>query len=222
VLRCLQSGSIQTIYGRKTLIFKIVEDQELGSIDAKTEFSREAVTVTCKRSVELGARFGLDRHRMTLAHELGHATMHSGEAKFRLSGATGTTSLSEISAYTSAEHQAKVFASAFLIHDEDATTMTSAEEIAEQFGVSFQAASICLERLAKKAERARSVERVLKMSEEAKAALKNASTTKRPAYLDDICTVCHQQTLLPNGSNQVSCDTCRFKGARYQDGDKAA
>src|ERR1700733_6828031 len=60
-----------------------------------------------------------------------------------------------------AEHQAKVFASAFLIHDEDATGMT-AEEISIEFGVSLEAAKICIDRLKRKAERATSAEPCLK------------------------------------------------------------
>jgi hypothetical protein len=42
------SGSVLTIYGRKKLIFKVVEDAEL-DVDAKTEFAKGVVTITCKR-----------------------------------------------------------------------------------------------------------------------------------------------------------------------------
>jgi IrrE N-terminal-like domain len=216
VLRVLRSGSVQTLYGRKKLFFKIVDDELLGSSDAKTESSKESVTITCKRSVERDAELGVGRPRMTLAHELGHAVMHSGEPNFRHAGAQGKTALSEATPYVSAEHQAKVFASAFLIHDEDAAGM-AAEEIAIEFGVSLEAAKICFDRLLEKAERARSVERVLKMNEEVKAVLLGKKT-----YLEDICTVCHQPTLLLEGNGQVSCDTCGFRGNRYQDGDRAA
>jgi hypothetical protein len=216
ILRCLRTGSVRTLYGSKKLVFKVVDDNGLGAVDAKTEYSGDIVTITCKRSVENRAALGVGRDRMTLAHELGHAIMHSGETNFRHAGARGATPLSATTAYESAEHQAKVFASAFLIHDDIAANM-SIEEISEQFGVSLEAAKICFERLLKKAERARSVERVLKMNEEAKAALLG----KKP-YLEDICTVCHRQTLLQSGNDQVSCDTCGFKGKRYQDGDKAA
>jgi hypothetical protein len=158
------------LYGNKKLVFKVVDDNELGAVDARTEYSGETVTITCTRSVENSAALGVSRDRMTLAHELGHAIMHSGETNFRHAGATGATPLSATAACKSAEHQAKVFASAFLIHDDLAASM-SIEEISVQFGVSLEAAKICFERLLKKAERARSIERVLKMNEEAKAAL---------------------------------------------------
>ena len=221
ILRILRSGSVQTLYGRKKLFFKVVEDEELGTVDGKTEFSVDTVTITCKRCVEERAAVGVGRDRMTLAHELGHAVMHSREAAFRHTGATGTTSISGISAYESAEHQAKVFAAAFLIHDDVAARM-SAKEISEHFGVSLEAAELCFDRLLKKAERARSAERVLKMSQEVKAALLGNSKPKSAAYLEDICIVCSQQTLIPRTGNKVSCDTCGFDGDRYQDGDRAA
>jgi hypothetical protein len=222
ILRILRSGSVQTLYGRKNLIFKIVGDEELGTVDAKTEFAADTITITCKRSVEGRAAVGVGRDRMTLAHELGHAVMHSGDAAFRHAGATGTTSISARNAYESAEHQAKVFAAAFLIHDAEAAGWT-AKEISEQFVVSLEAAELCFERLLKKAERARSAERVLKMSEEVKAALLGSSGRHGSKYLGEICTVCKQQTLIPRGDgNKVSCDTCGFQGDRFQDGDKLA
>jgi hypothetical protein len=220
ILRVLRSGSVQTLYGRKKLILKIVEDDELGTVDAKTDFSADTVTITCKRCVEERATVGVGRDRMTLAHELGHAVMHSGAAAFRHTGAAGATSISAVDPYESAEHQAKVFASAFLIHDREAPGMT-ANEISVHFGVSLEAAEICFKRLLKKAERVRSAERVLKMMEELKARLRT-SEPKQRSYLDEICIVCSQKTLVPNGNANVSCDTCGFNGPRFQDGDKAA
>jgi len=220
ILRLLRSGSVPTLYGRKKLVLNIVDDEELGKIDAKTETSKDTVTITCKRSVERDAELGVGRPRMTLAHELGHAVMHSGEPDFRHAGAQGKTALSDETPYISAEHQAKVFASAFLIHDEDVAGM-AVEEISVEFGVSLEAAQICFDRLQRKAERARSAERVLKMAEEVKAALRKNQEPRRQTYLEDVCTVCHQQTLVANWL-KVSCETCGYNGDRFQDGDKAA
>ncbi len=155
ILRCVVSGSVLTLYGRKKLIFLVVDDSELPEADAKTEFSKGVVTITARRSVRDRAKMGVGRDRMTLAHELAHAVLHHSVPMLRVVGATGTTELSKDGAHTSAEHQAKVFASAFLIHDEDAAEMASAVEISEQFGVSLTAAEICFERLTRKAERLR-------------------------------------------------------------------
>ena len=52
ILRLLRSGSVLTLHGRKKLVFKAVDDEVLGKIDAKTETSKDTVTITCKRSVE--------------------------------------------------------------------------------------------------------------------------------------------------------------------------
>src|SRR5271163_3265164 len=143
ILRCLESGSVLTLYGRKKLIFLVVDDSELPDADAKTEFSRGVVTITCRRSVRDRAVVGVGRDRMTLAHELAHAVLHHSVPLFRVVGAAGATDLAQDGAHTSAEHQAKVFAAAFLIHDEDAAQMGSAEEISEEFGVSLKAARVC-------------------------------------------------------------------------------
>ena len=51
ILRCLESGSVLTLYGRKKLIFLVVDDSELSDADAKTEFAKGVVTITCRSSV---------------------------------------------------------------------------------------------------------------------------------------------------------------------------
>jgi IrrE N-terminal-like domain len=221
VLRILKSGSIPTLYGRKKLVFNVVDDEDLGTIDGKTEFSSDTVTISIKRSVRDRAEMGVGRDRMTLAHELGHGVMHHGAPKFRHAGAIGATTLSKVSAFESAEHQAKIFAAAFLIHDDAAATLASALDISLEFGVSLQAAEICFDRLAKAAEHAQSAERVQKINREIKAALLGQPKSKQMTYLDDICTSCRKATLVPI-DNKVLCDTCGFVGDRYQDGDEAA
>ena len=118
IIRCLGSGRIPTRRGCKTLIYNLVNDDEMGSRDGKTEFVADTVVISIKRSVHQKARWGDGRARMTLAHELGHGVMHDGATMFRKSDAVGPTELSRTSPWESAEHQAKVFASAFLIDDE--------------------------------------------------------------------------------------------------------
>jgi hypothetical protein len=221
ILRYLESGSVSTIYGRKKLIFRVVDDAELGNADAKTEFGRGTVTISVKRSVRDRAEVGSGRDRMTLAHELAHAVMHHGTPLFRLLNASGPTSLAQEKAYESAEHQAKVFAAAFLIHDEDAAQMSDAEQISIQFGVSLEAANICFERLKRKAEYARSAERVRKIADETIKALRGKVMAKPPTYLDHLCTICHEKMLTPIG-NKVVCNNknCGYVGDHFQDGDK--
>jgi len=221
ILRILRSGQIWTIYGRKKLIFNEVEDEVLGDTDGKTEFSSGTVIISIQRSVRMRAEMGVGRDRMSLAHELGHGVMHYGAPLNRKTGAAGTTELSRITPYRSAEHQAKVFASAFLIHDEIAAKLGSAEEIAVEFGVSIQAAEICFERLNKKAEHAKSADRVNKIKDEIRAKLLGVKQPEHPGYLDDPCTSCQRPTLIPIGT-KVLCDTCGFVGDRFQDGDAAA
>jgi hypothetical protein len=218
ILRCLESGSVLTLYGRKKLIFVVVDDSELCDADAKTEFSKGVVTITCRRSVRDRANMGVGRDRMTLAHELAHAVLHHSVPMLRIVGAAGTTDLSKDGAHTSAEHQAKVFAAAFLIHDEDAAQMLSPAEISEQFGVSLQAAEICFSRLARKAERQQSGERVRKSADELIALLQGKQETQK-TYLSDPCAACYAVALIPLGM-KVLCDNCGFVGDRFQDGDR--
>lgn len=217
ILNCLESGSVLTLYGRKKLVFLVVDDSQLPEADAKTEFSKGLVTITCRRSVRDRAKMGVGRDRMTLAHELAHAVLHHSVPMLRIVGAAGVTDLSRDAAHTSAEHQAKVFASAFLIHDEDAAEMAGAVDISEQFGVSLQAAEICFERLKRKAARLQSAERVRKSADEAIAVL-TGRPEKQTAYLSEPCTSCHAIALIPLGL-KVLCDNCGFVGDRFQDGD---
>ena len=219
IVRCLEFGSVPTIYGRKKLSFRVVPDVELGKHDAKTEFTDGVVTITAKRSVRDHAEIGDGRARMTLAHELAHAVMHHTQTKYRVAGAAGPTMTALAKGYELAEHQAKVFAAAFLIHEEDAVSMHSAEEISVEFGVSSQVAKVCFDRLARKAERQRAAARVRKIADEAITRI-NGKTARQNMYLNASCGSCHMATLIPIG-NKVLCDTCGFAGDRFQDGDGA-
>jgi hypothetical protein len=223
ILKCLESGFVPTIYGRKKLVFRVVDDAELGEEYARTEFAKDQITITARRTIRDNARFGDGHARMTLAHELAHAVMHGGAALFRLITAVGKSNLADEAGYESAEHQAKVFAAAFLIHEEDALLMQSAEEIATEFGVSLAAAEIEFKRLQAKRDRAASSERVNRIAEEVRRTLtkKANADPKSLSYLPDLCGSCHSATLIPIGTSKVLCDTCKFVGDRFQDGDQA-
>ena len=219
ILRFLKSCSLLTLYGRKKLVLLVVDDADLGGIDAKTEFSKDVVTITCKRGVRDRAEVGVGRDRMTLAHELGHAVLHHSVPMFKLVGAAGASDLARDGAHTSAEHQAKIFAAAFLIHDEDAAKLGNAQEISEEFGVSLQAAQVCFDRLNRKAERQRSSERVRKNADELIALLRRQPQLQ-PTYIADPCS-CGMRTLRAIDATRVKCDSCGFLGERFQDGDQA-
>jgi hypothetical protein len=205
IIRCLQSGWIPTKVGRKKLIYRIVDDSEMGADDGKTEFANDSVVITVKRSVHEKAFWGDGRSRMTLAHELAHGVLHYGAPLFRKSDAAGATELSRINAAESAEHQAKVFAAAFLIDDAVASTLSSPEEISMEFIVSLEAAKICFERLADEAERARSAERVRQINADFQASMRKP--THRFNYTGDFCTDCGNATLIPVGV-KLLCHTC--------------
>lgn len=98
ILRCLESGSVLTLYGRKKLVFAVVDDGELGTVDAKTEYSDGTVTITVKHRVREHAVLGVGRDRMTLAHELAHAVMHHSNTKYRKAGVAGATMLARAKA----------------------------------------------------------------------------------------------------------------------------
>jgi hypothetical protein len=217
IIACLQSGRILTDHGEKILVYRALEDVEMGKSDAKTEFEKDRVTISVKKSVHEKALFGDGRSRMTLAHELGHGVMHCGTPKYRMAEISGSTSFSKTNALESAEHQAKVFASAFLIHDRQAAELGSAEEISEEFGVSLQAAEIAFERLCREKDRAAAAERVMRMNEELQSLL--SPPISGPKYLADPCVVCENKTVVPVGVKCV-CQTCGNQTDRLQDGDR--
>lgn len=215
--RILRSGSVLTVRGQKPLVYRVVDDHLLGIKDAKTEFVDNSVVVTAKLAVDDLASWGDGRARMTLAHELGHAVMHAtdGAVDYRAAGAFGATTLSKANASESAEHQAKVFASAFLIDDKRAAELESPMEIAMEFLVSLSAAEICYERIISERERAASAQRVLEANQKFQALMRESGQPKKN-YLPALCPVCRFQTLVPLGI-KAQCETCGFLGDHPED-----
>jgi Zn-dependent peptidase ImmA (M78 family) len=109
---------------------------------------------------------------------------------YRSTGASGTTDLSRLSAAESAEHQAKVFASAFLIHEGVVVTLASPAEISEQFGVSLEAAEISFERVK---ERERAKEHVRLTNERFQADMQPPE--QQLAYFERVCPECQRSML---------------------------
>jgi hypothetical protein len=217
ICRALRSGKIHTIRGEKPLIYRVVDNQVLGIKDAKTELIDGSIIVTAKQAVDSLAAWGEGRARMTLAHELGHAVMHAtaGAIDHRATGAAGTTTVSKTNAAESAEHQAKVFASAFLIDDTRAAELASPLEIATEFLVSLSAAEICYERIQAERDKAASAARVLEANSKFQAMMRQSE--KKNNYLQALCIACKCQTLVPLGI-KVGCETCGYVGDHPEDG----
>jgi hypothetical protein len=182
----------------------------MGKRDGKAEFTAEAVVISVKRSIHQKAVWGDGRARMTLAHELGHGVMHYGATLSRSADAVGMTDLSQTRASESAEHQAKVLASAFLIDDAVAASLSSAEEISAEFLVSLEAAEICFERLLEEAEHARSAERIQASNDHFQQKMRDVIGGKPKQefqYTGDFCLICGNATLIPMGI-KLMCHTC--------------
>jgi Zn-dependent peptidase ImmA (M78 family) len=216
IIACLQSGWILTDQGRKTLIYRICDDVEMGDNDGKTEFAEDCVVISVKKTVHEQARFGDGRSRMTLAHELAHGVMHKGAPKFRVGGAGGATGFSTSNALESAEHQAKVFASAFLVHDKQAVELNNPEEISTEFGISLEAARIVFERLRKEEDRAKSAAHVARVDEEIQQRF--SASAAKPKFLDEPCVACGQKTVCIVGVKLLC--LCGRLTDRLQDGDR--
>jgi hypothetical protein len=212
VLSILNRNEINTDFGNKRLICNVVPDNELGDDDAVTKFENGVVTITVKETVWQSALLGVGRSRMTIAHELGHAVMHEGPPMARATGARGRSALLWIKSFESAEHQAKIFASALLIPDWAAAELQSAAEISTQFGVSLEAASIYFEELREKRNRANSVQRVDRLAAEFRQSVNTKS------YIESTCPNCGRETVRLNGM-KTRCDTCGRIGDS-QDGDE--
>jgi hypothetical protein len=216
ILHCLESGWIPTLFGKKQLILNMVSDDRMDD-DGETEFKAGAVIVNLKRSVRNLAKYGEGRSRMTCAHELGHGVMHPGAPKSRRTGTMGATALSRVNPEESAEHQAKVFASASLINDKIASKFATAEEISAQFGVSLTAAEIWLERQARKVERELSAKRIEQLIAQAFPD-RQRTLSEKIRYADKLCGCCGNPTLIPLGTKYL-CQTCDQVSDQFPDGD---
>jgi len=71
-----------------------------------------------------------------------------------------------------------VFAAAFLINDDVASSLTSADDIAVQFGVSLDAARIYFEQMLEEKERPAAAERVQRIAADFRALVAEKTSTK--------------------------------------------
>jgi len=221
VLACAKQPTIWTVAGEKPLQFEILPDHELGSADGSTTYRDGVITIGVKRSVHYDAYMGVGRARNTVGHEfghatLGHATMYAGLQMARRTLKNATPKW--IPPFESAEHQVRVFAPAFLINDQVAHALQTAEDVSVAFAISLESAKIYFKELTELRDRGNSGKRVLKIAQEVRETL--LPTPPKVRYMNEPCTVCGNQTLIPIGSKFL-CHTCENVSDRFQDGDSA-
>jgi hypothetical protein len=215
IVACLKKPTVWTVFGVRRLNFQVRPDSEVGANDGSTIYSGHIVTVAVKQSVHDEAIMGVGRARNTLAHELGHAVMHDGVQMARRTA--GNVTPRWLKPFESAEHQAKIFAPAFLINDVIAENLSSAEEISIRFVISLESARIYFEQLTERRNREQAGERILRMAEEFRARTQPIPTKVR--CIHDRCTTCGQATVFPVGIKFL-CETCGDVSDRFQDGDQ--
>jgi IrrE N-terminal-like domain len=217
-------NEIWTVLGPKPFRFEAVSDAELPDDSGLTTYDGSRILVRIPRRIRHDALLGHGYARFTIAHELGHGTLHPRQL---LQGASmprrrlGNVKPDWIPKFQSAEHQAMVFAAAFLINDDIAYRLTSAEDIAVQFGLSLDAARIYFEQMLEEKERPAYAERVQRKAVEFRALVADKTSTKPDiSFLSDPCLACGQQKLFPVG-HKFMCHACDTVYDRYQDGDQA-
>lgn len=186
----------------------------MGSADGITSHGKDFVTISIKHSVRDAAFMGDGRGRHTLGHELGHAVMHNGVEMPRQ--ALGNVTPKWLKPYKSAEHQAKVFAPAFLINDLIAETLTSADEISIEFGISYHSALIYFGELNALRDREKTAEKIRRIANEFRGSLTPGA--QGPRFISEACPTCGKYTVFPVGC-KFMCQTCENVFDRFQDGD---
>jgi hypothetical protein len=213
---------IWTVRGVTPFRFETVADNILQRDVGLTAYDGATVVAQIPRRIRHDAFLGDGFARYTVTHELGHATLHldklmQGVAMPRRG--LGNKTANWIPKFKSAEHQAMVFGSAFLINDEIGRKLSSPEEISVEFGVSLQAARIYYEQVREEIARPASIVRVRQMADEVRLKLASErAASASPTFLNELCSHCGQQTLFPVG-NKYMCQGCDTTYDRFQDGD---
>jgi hypothetical protein len=212
-----QVTEIWTVRGVKPFHLKVVADIDLPD-SGLTSYDLSSLVVQIPRRIRHDAFMGDGYARYTIAHELGHATLHLDKLT---QGATmprrqiGNVSLAWIPKFRSAEHQAMVFGAAFLINDELARRLSSPDEISVQAGVSLAAAKTFFEQVQEEMNRSAMADNLREL---AKQIAPRHAASASPAFLDELCSCCGQKTLFPVG-HKFMCQACDTVYDRFQDGD---
>ena len=215
-------ATIWTVLGPKPFHLETVSDADLPGDSGLTTYDGSKIFVRIPRRIRHDAHLGHGYARFTFAHELGHGALHLRKL---LEGAAmprrrlGNVKPAWIPKFQSAEHQAMVFAAAFLINDNTAYRMKAADEIAVQFGLSLEAARIYFEQMIEERERPAAGERVRIKAAEFRASITEmASPDRAIAFLNETCVACGAQKLFPVG-HKFMCQACNNVSDRFQDGD---
>ncbi len=216
VIACAEQRSIWTVKGERELRLDLRSDADMGPDDGLTIYDGNIITIAFKRSIRHAAYMGDGYGRNTFGHEFGHAVMHDGAPKSRRT--LGNKKYKFIQPFESAEHQAKVFAPAFLINDEIAERLNSAEHISVEFGISLESAKIYFTQLKDRRNREKSAENIRKIADEVRMALSPPKKIFDMTFLPEPCSVCRNATVFPIG-HKFMCRTCDTVFDRFQDGD---
>lgn len=140
VIEVLELGFPQFFEG---FVFEIGTMAEMGRNHGLTIPSENVIKL--REDVYEGVCNGVGRDRFTAAHEMGHYLMHrDAPMKFH------RTSRGRLPAYMESEWQANTFAGALLMPEDLVKRCRSLREIMERFEVSWDAARVQNEVLAKK------------------------------------------------------------------------
>lgn len=119
----------------KGFVFRVQEHSVMGNDHGRTYATERRIDL--RQDVYDGMCRGEGRDRFTGAHELGHLFLHQSIPLAR--AMEHTNSMLTI---TNSEWQANTFASWLLIDDDSLKHCESIEEVAERFGVSYDAAKV--------------------------------------------------------------------------------
>jgi hypothetical protein len=190
---------IWTVQGPKPFRLEVVRDTDLPDDSGLTAYDGSRILVRIPRRIRHDAHLGHGYARFTIAHELGHSTLHLNKL---LQGASmprrrlGNVKPTWIPKFQSAEHQAMVFAAAFLINDDIARRLKSADEIAVQFGISREAARIYFEEMLEEMERPAVAARLRHLADQFKAAVTETAKPKISFLSDPAWSVASKRCFL--------------------------
>lgn len=127
---------LERLHNKEEIVLRILEDELLTNEYAVTLPQTREMLV--RESVYHAAYHGNERHRFTLAHELGHLVLHAN-----VSPAYAFSEKPSDHHYTEdCEWQANEFAGEFLVDSRQLSGVNSPEEISKIFGVSLEVAEI--------------------------------------------------------------------------------